>query len=76
MSVVRFLFQRSDSIRPALNSPVERRNGDQEEGEASAQVRRVWDQGGGLGHQQGPPLSVRLVAGASEKAVCQYVSMI
>ncbi|XP_036736906.2 E3 ubiquitin-protein ligase AMFR-like [Manis pentadactyla] len=33
--------QRSDSIRPALNSPVERRNGDQEEGEVSAQTERM-----------------------------------
>ncbi|EPY84766.1 hypothetical protein CB1_000445038 [Camelus ferus] len=32
---------RSDSIRPALNSPVERPNGEQEEGEASAQTERV-----------------------------------
>lgn len=35
------LFQRSESIRPALNSPVERPIGDQEEGETSAQVKAV-----------------------------------
>ncbi|XP_032342236.1 E3 ubiquitin-protein ligase AMFR isoform X2 [Camelus ferus] len=38
---VPFPTQRSDSIRPALNSPVERPNGEQEEGEASAQTERV-----------------------------------
>lgn len=39
--MVLFLFQRSDSIRPALNSPLERPNGEQEEGETSAQTERV-----------------------------------
>uniref|UniRef100_A0A8C0JW80 E3 ubiquitin-protein ligase AMFR n=1 Tax=Canis lupus dingo TaxID=286419 RepID=A0A8C0JW80_CANLU len=38
---VPFPTQRSDGIRPALNSPVERPNGDQEEGEASVQTERV-----------------------------------
>ncbi|XP_023582657.1 E3 ubiquitin-protein ligase AMFR isoform X2 [Trichechus manatus latirostris] len=38
---VPFPTQRSDSIRPALNSPVERPNSDQEEGEASTQTERV-----------------------------------
>uniref|UniRef100_A0A8D1M5Q8 E3 ubiquitin-protein ligase AMFR n=1 Tax=Sus scrofa TaxID=9823 RepID=A0A8D1M5Q8_PIG len=38
---VPFPTQRSESIRPALNSPAERPNGDQEEGEASAQTERV-----------------------------------
>uniref|UniRef100_A0A1D5QXA1 Autocrine motility factor receptor n=1 Tax=Macaca mulatta TaxID=9544 RepID=A0A1D5QXA1_MACMU len=38
---VPFPTQRSDSIRPALNSPVERPSGGQEEGETSAQTERV-----------------------------------
>ncbi|XP_011923559.1 PREDICTED: E3 ubiquitin-protein ligase AMFR [Cercocebus atys] len=38
---VPFPTQRSDSIRPALNSPVERPSSDQEEGETSAQTERV-----------------------------------
>ncbi|XP_070469786.1 E3 ubiquitin-protein ligase AMFR isoform X1 [Equus przewalskii] len=38
---VPFPTQRSESIRPALNSPVERPNGDLEEGEPSAQTERV-----------------------------------
>ncbi|XP_019522364.1 PREDICTED: E3 ubiquitin-protein ligase AMFR [Hipposideros armiger] len=38
---VPFPTQRSDSIRPALNSPLERPNGEQEEGETSAQTERV-----------------------------------
>ncbi|XP_055268702.1 E3 ubiquitin-protein ligase AMFR [Moschus berezovskii] len=38
---VPFPTQRSESIRPALNSPVERPNGEQEDGEASVQTERV-----------------------------------
>ncbi|KAK2083320.1 hypothetical protein P7K49_038556 [Saguinus oedipus] len=38
---VPFPTQRSDSIRPALNSSVERPSSDQEEGETSAQTERV-----------------------------------
>ncbi|KAG8510040.1 E3 ubiquitin-protein ligase AMFR [Galemys pyrenaicus] len=38
---VLLLFQRAEGIRPALNSPVERPSGDQEEEEASAQAERV-----------------------------------
>ena len=46
--MVLFPLQRSDGIRPALNSPVERPNGDQEEGEASVQVRSA-PEGRGFG---------------------------
>lgn len=38
---VPFPTQRSDSLRPALNSPVERPSPDLEEGEASVQTERV-----------------------------------
>ncbi|XP_036997424.2 E3 ubiquitin-protein ligase AMFR [Artibeus jamaicensis] len=38
---VPFPTQRPDGIRPALNSPVERPNGEPEEGAASAQTERV-----------------------------------
>lgn len=37
--VILCLFQRSDSMRPALTSPVERPNSDLDEGEVSTQVR-------------------------------------
>nr|XP_048284623.1 E3 ubiquitin-protein ligase AMFR isoform X2 [Myodes glareolus] len=38
---VPFPTQRSESLRPALNSPVERPSTDQEDGEASVQTERV-----------------------------------
>ncbi|KAK1330652.1 hypothetical protein QTO34_010850 [Cnephaeus nilssonii] len=38
---VPFPTQRSDGIRPALNSPADRPNGDLDEGEAAAQAERV-----------------------------------
>lgn len=40
----RAFFQRSDSLRPALNSPVERPSTDLEEGEASVQVRSAYQE--------------------------------
>lgn len=81
--MVLFLLQRSDGIRPALNSPMERPNGDQEEGEASVQVRSApwgesvspWEQSCSACQWSSalPLMFLRPRAAVAERALCHIV---